>query len=218
MPKPTLFSISIDGRDRLIFSIQERTSSGDLTLVMKQSLFYREDLTIPATDGDKIIEERYSIHRSTKSPIFNVLKFTKIMKDGRLQSPRNYTTAIKVHNQFAALFMKRAGDLSGERYDMPKQVERNISLGSYEPEHLQPTFLVLVGPKHRLFDMPLMRNTINHRQVQFEYFSIVILWQFFPFVDKITARSLTLETFSDEEIAMTPDNAEKMEKVREGLF
>jgi len=203
MPKPTtIFSAKIKGVERLVFSIQERTA-GDLTIIVKHSLFHPEEEGGKSTEADRVIEERFSIHQSKKSNRVNVIKYTKVLKDGRLLNTNNYTMALKGFNQLAGIFIRRGGDLSGDRYIVQHDKGNICSLGKYDPEHFQPIFYVLVGPPDRKLENPFPGNK-NIHQVRFTNFSIVVIWQFFAFTGQTSTKSLILKTFSDEEIAAAP--------------
>jgi hypothetical protein len=156
-----------------------------------------------STEDDKVIEERISIHQSNNSSKLNALKYTKVMKDGRRLITRNYSEALKVHNRFAGVFIRRAGDVSHNRYAVSPTKGETFSLGKYDPDHFQPVFFVLVGPADRKFGIALPESK-NVTQVPFKKFSLVVIWQFLAFTGQTSTRSLMLRTFSEEEIASAP--------------
>lgn len=135
MPKPTIFSISVSGHARQLFSIQEK-SSGDLTLIVKHSPFSGAEEAGPPAEGDAVIEERFSIHISPESSRVNVIKYTQVLKDGRRRITRNYTEAIKIHDRLAGIYMRRNGDMSESRYIVKAKKGKIVSLGSYDPKFL----------------------------------------------------------------------------------
>jgi hypothetical protein len=219
MPKPTIFSVAIKGQQRLLFSIQER-ASGDLTIIVKHSRFHTAEDGGASTQNDRVTEERYSIHKSNESPAVNVIKYTKVVANGSLINSNNYTKALKVFNQFAAIVIRRAGDLSDTRYLVPPSKGTIISLGSYNTDICQPVFMVLVGNKDRIFLLKSSTN-INVLQRKFSNFNIVVLWQFLALHGEASTKSLNLKTFNDEEIAemkmLHYAEAEKMAKMSEGV-
>jgi hypothetical protein len=198
MPKPTIFSVGIQGKQRLLFSIQER-AAGDLTIVIKQSKFSTKAELAQTDENAAVIEERYSIHRSPESEDINVIKWTEVLKNGRVRNTRNYTQAIKRYGLFAVVFIRRAGDLSDSRYVVNSSRGRIVSLGEYDPVHFQPVFLLLAGAASREFEPPLDTG-INCTQVRFKYFRIVLLWQFLMLNGYQTSRTLIPKTFTQEEI------------------
>jgi hypothetical protein len=199
MSKPTIFSVSIKGLHRLLFSIQER-ASGDLTIVVKHSLFSTAEEGGPSTEMDTVIEERYSVHLSPESSLVNAIKYTRILKDGRRMITRNYTEAIKLNNCFTGIFIRRPGDVSEERSTFNRTKGVVVSLGDYDPMYFQPVYFVLLGPKDRQFVIPF-RTKINTIQTRFKNFTIIVLWQFLAFTGETTSRTLIPKTFTSEEIA-----------------
>jgi hypothetical protein len=116
MPKPTIFTTSIEGTERRLFSVQEQ-ASGDLTVILRHSRF--DNLGVEGaetTDADLLLEERFSIHRTPKNPSINAIKYTKIRGDGKCGYTRNYSTALKLHNCFAGILIRRTGDMSDAHY------------------------------------------------------------------------------------------------------
>jgi hypothetical protein len=213
MPKVTIFSFGIGGVQRRIFTVQERSSSGDLTVVVRHSQF-----NTPEGQPEKIpiVQERCSIHRSPASADINAIKHTKILKGGKSYIHRHYSKALKSRNQFAGVFVRRAGDLSDARYAVDATATC-VSLGEYDPEHFQPVYLVLVGPREREFVRPPQPTfqKINFVQSAFQHFSIVVLWQFLMLSgnDK-TSRALNFYTFDDDQIANEQDIIERDKKIR----
>lgn len=186
------------GKDRLIFSVQER-ASGDLTIRIKPTVFHDKVLPDGSIQKVKTIEQHYSVHRSTRSDI-NALKLTSLLEDGDIEETRNYTKAIKQNNKFAGLFIRRTGDMKHDRYSFSPTKGTVVSLGQYHPTYFQPTFFVFVGPRDREFKMPDDSN-INIVQQKFEHFNLVVLWQFFALNGEASAASLTLRTFPAEDLA-----------------
>jgi hypothetical protein len=218
MPKPTIFSISIKGLNRLLFSIQERTS-GDLTLIVKHSLFSTAEEGGPSTELDTVIEERYSAHLSIESSRINAIKYTRILKDGRQITTRNYTEAIKLNNCFTGIFMRRTGDLSGDRYTFHKAKGTIVSLGSYDQMYFQPVYFVLLGPRYREFVAP-SATKVNVTQRQFKMFTVIVLWQFLAFTGETASRTLIpKKTFTQDEIsAASPSERQSMEAMSIGFM
>lgn len=216
MPKPTIFSASADGKERVLFSIQER-ASGDLTLILKHAEWDIPQQGDAPTDEDRLIEERFSVHRSPNSQTVNAIKYTKIRKDGTRGITRHYSRAIKISNQFAPLLIRRSGNMAAPRYDMPNR-SKFYSLGPFTTEHAQPIYMVLVGPPFLRFSFPYMGgHNINMMQVPFTHFTIVVIWQFLFFAGAESSSALIFKTFSDSEIAAVPDEAFAMMYMSHGI-
>jgi hypothetical protein len=202
MPRPIIFSASIKGKPRLLLSIQER-ASGDLTIIVKHSIFRTATTFAKAADDDSIIEERYSIHRSLESATINAIKYTQVLKNGRRHVVRNYTEAMKEpNNRFSLVFMRRAGDVSHERYLFSlTKGQRVINLGEYDPEHFQPVFALFVSRQGRSL-ADLGNTDINVVRVEgFKHFNITMLAQFLVFNGAQTTRSIMPQTFRSEVIS-----------------
>jgi hypothetical protein len=118
MSKPTIFSFKVENKERLVFRVEER-SSGDLTIIIKQSVFESNADGSTPSDAPLVVEERISVHCSPESIKTNVIKYTKTLTDGRQIIHRNYTESIKLHNQFSAIFIRRCGHLYHDRYVIP---------------------------------------------------------------------------------------------------
>lgn len=216
MTKPTIFSIRIKGAERALFSVQER-ASGDLTLIVKHSLFHNTEEGSKASEADLVNEERFSIHQSGNSEKVNVIKYTKVMRDGRVQTTRNYSEALKLKNQFSGIFVRRSGDMSHDRYRVYPNKGTIYSLGKYDPEYFQPVVIVLAGRSDRHFGVTSPENK-NVMQVRFQKFSLTIIWQFLAFTGGTTTRSLLFKTFTDQEISAAPtESRPAMLKMRDGF-
>lgn len=209
MPKPTIFSATVEGTSRLLFSVQER-ASGDLTIILKQSKFATDYEGAPSNESDTIVQERISVHRSLQSAEHNAVKYTRILKDGRCLYNLHFTKAIKKNDLFCNLLLRRAGNLLDPRYLIDRVRGDSISIGRFDPPHFQPVFMVLVGPANKEFK-PTSDFGVNFTQTRFEHFSIVILWQFLMLNSESTSRSLIPKTFKQEDI----DSANSAERHRQ---
>jgi hypothetical protein len=134
MPKPIILSALIKGAERKLFSVQERSQTDDITIVLKRPVFSTDGNAAPYSDLDRIREERISVHCSPGSPT-NGIKYTLITEGEQEKNTYQYTTAIKQYNQFAFVIMRRNGDLSNDRYVIKADVSQCISLGEYDPTY-----------------------------------------------------------------------------------
>jgi hypothetical protein len=207
MPKRTVFSAKVKGAERALFSVKERPS-GDITIIVKHSLFNTAYAYEPSTENDRVVEEHFSVHCSPKSQRVNALKYTKFLRGDRRIVVRNYTEGIKIHKQFATMFIRRTGDLSDDRYIIPKTKSRVISTGEFDPQYFQLTFLVLVSANGRRF-VNFFPGNKNFLQVDFKDFSLTLIWQYFAFTGRSTSSSLIMRTFTEEEISAAPTAKER---------
>jgi len=206
----------VEGTPRLLFSIQER-ASGDLTIVIKQSKFATDYEGAPSTEDDTVIEDRFSVHRSQQSAENNVVKYTRILKDGRCLYNMHFTKAIKKNGLFANLFLRRAGNLVDPRYAIDRVGTNSISIGRFDPPYFQPVFMVLVGPVDKEFKQTSDFG-VNFTQTRFKHFSIVILWQFVMLDSESASRTLIPKTFKQEEIdSANPAEREPMADMARGV-
>lgn len=202
MQDKAIFTVRVSGKERKIFELQRR-SSGDITIVVKHSIFATKKDGVTYGPEDAVVEEHISIHKSPSSPRTNVVKWTQRLVDGRTFVTRNYTEAIKVHKQFAPIFSRRTGNLLHDRYIISKGRGSRVTLGEFDPEYFQLAYSVLVGPKDIRLASPALA-TKNVVQIQFGDFTVAVIWQYLAFTGEATSRHLTPTTFSDEEVAAAP--------------
>jgi hypothetical protein len=203
MPHPIIFSASVKGHERRLFSVEERQTTRDLTIVVKHSLFSTQEEGGVSTEADRIIEERFSVHCSPNSDRANGIKYTKVAGDSK-NSSYQYTEAIKVYKQFAIVFMRRNGNISDDRYLLKREKDVFISLGPYDPTYFHIVYMVLISSPDRQFIIPPL-SYINSVQRVFTRFKVVVLWQFMMFSSDLTTKSLVPKTFHKDDIAAERD-------------
>ena len=115
---------------------------------MKHSRFETSYPGSTSVDGDMIIEERFSRHRSNVSSSANTVKYTKSLSGGRSLRVYNINEAIKKTNNFIGIFVRSVANLAEDRYDT-KPTSKLINLGEYDPTHFSAIFFVLGSSKER---------------------------------------------------------------------
>jgi hypothetical protein len=216
MPKPVIFSSSVKGSERCLFSVQERATK-DLTIILKHSLFASSHEGALSTEEDRVIEERFSIHCSPQSERTNGVKHTRVIFGNKRHVTYQYTEAIKVYNQFAFAFMRRNSDISDDRY-LIKSGASIVSLGQYDPAYFQIVYMVLVSAIDRHFVIPPL-SYVNLTQVKFSRFCLTVMWQFMAFSGERTTRTVIPKTFHTDEIGAEADQWKKysMERMSVGV-
>lgn len=213
MVKHITISASVKGAERQLLQVQERSTSQDLTIVVKSTVFRVSQYGARGTENDRVVEARYSVHCSPSSDRTNGIKFTQILADRRRHNTYNYTEAIKVHNQFAIVFVRRSGDLSDDRYIINNTGGPIIKLGPYDPAYFQLVYMVLVSAPDRHFVVPTL-SYINCLQYNFSRFRLVILWQFMCCPEDDLSTSRVPKTFHQNEIEQESDLFKKYAKER----
>lgn len=194
MPKRVLLTIVDKENPRKLFAIEER-ANGDLMIMIKHTTFRGSG----QEDENRIIEHRFSVHRSTESANINVIKRTLRLKSQEVETTRNYTSALKKHDQFATIFAHRAAT-ADKRYDVRNTAAAIISLGNADLTYFQPVFMVLVSNVERSLILD-KRPDLNMIELRFSYFRITVLWQFLMPGDGNSDQTLIPRTFSEDEIA-----------------
>jgi hypothetical protein len=118
-----------------------------------------------------------SVHVNSASGDTNTIKFTHEFSD-RTVDQALVTTGIKKDNLFVPILFRIAGDLSRERYEVPKGSRDNlVSLGEYDPNRDQLRFMALCSrvessfPKHE-------EHPSNLTEYKFGEFTLTLLWSY----------------------------------------
>jgi hypothetical protein len=219
MSRASVFTIEVDGSPRKLFTVQERTKSGDLTVIVKHGLHFTEVGTnaVPDPAAAKIKGQIVSIHSSAKSGTnINVINTTTYRADGRKFNVRQHTKAIKTTRRFAPLYMVRCPDLRDARYITTRK-DSALSLGSYDPKVFQLFYMVFVGSAERAFTT-YGKHDINLIQVRIGAFRIAVLWCFLSNFSTTTSNVMRLATVRDEELPLLgPALRELAEEIANGL-
>jgi hypothetical protein len=120
------FCVTIEGVPKTLFTIYEQPDE-ELVLAIK----FAENYTTGT--GGKILEQRYSIHLSPKSPDFNVIKQTlAIEHEEEPLTSVALTDAFKKKTGFAPVYSRLCPNLSLDKYTSDSDAP-HVILGSYDP-------------------------------------------------------------------------------------
>jgi hypothetical protein len=132
------------------------------------------------TDKAPIIEQRFTIHPSLKSADgMNLIKHTLVFGNGETYSATHYTTALKTGTGAAHLFTRCFPDMRPEKYEAPAE-EKNISLGSYDPEKFMLVVSFSVCAKHCKFLSGEGRG-FTVREINIGDYKLIVFWSFLTF-------------------------------------
>jgi len=178
-----------------LFSVMERRN-GDLVISLNTAEFYRKIGSNLSGDDPKINNQKYSVHRSLKSPTnINAIVHTLNFDNGEEKRTSHYTKAIKQNNNFAPILLVRCPDLSATRY-LTNNDRCIITLDDYH--HSSSLYYNLViGPLDFSFD-EYCEDDINFRTINFTHFSLSILWSYDHLLPNHTGAKAHALTFPDE--------------------
>jgi hypothetical protein len=149
MPRSrTRFMVRTPNGPRTLFSVIEK-ANGELVITLKTGGYFGS----PPQPDSRVIEQRYSIHTSPKSPDYNVMKLTINMEDGRPVHLVALTDAVKKRNGFSTLLVRRCEDLSRlDEAPRGQNKERILTLAEYDPARGNFYYGIFVGHPDTVFD------------------------------------------------------------------
>ncbi|HGM5994526.1 hypothetical protein ACTJJ6_02455 [Serratia sp. 22278] len=175
--KKTEVTIDVDGIKKTIMRF-ELKSNGDVIMILKHAGFYREKETAEY-HGQGIKQQRYSFHRSLKSPSkINVIKHTYEMKNGELIDTRVVTPVIKNKSGFVQVYSRRVPTLTPERYNTKplSKVSVEENLGYWDVNN--STLLVSVFVGSASLNISHDDNIVNIRSFVRGDFRFVLTWTY----------------------------------------
>src|SRR4051812_17001800 len=140
------FTITTEDGPRSLFTVNERRN-GDLVLDLKPPPFFR--LPGGATPH-RIERQKYSVHRSLQTAEGNTITQRTFYSDREPSSHYHFTRALKQHNGFAPLFIRRYPDLR-QLTPLPTSAADRVDLGEVEAEHFQLILGVYIANADREF-------------------------------------------------------------------
>jgi hypothetical protein len=171
---------------------------------------------VPTEESDdtpplSIIERRFSVHASDKSPEFNMLKFTSKLKGVEIDKTTvQLTDAIKSQVNFAPIAVIKLSDLSADQYDFVDNGLATLDFGNFDPIFTFPVVGIFVG--HR--DVPFAYN-LPMRRIQTRLFNIVFLFNLYEFPATQNSHIKTRKTFPPE-LQNTEDGKISMRSMMSG--
>lgn len=178
------FTIEVDGLPRTVLSIWENPNNLDLNIhITSGGATYTanslKELVVGTEEENYVRSEKHiTIHNSQKSKNNNVIKRTIKYFSREPDTAVQVTGAIKTDNLYTPALFRVCGDLSRDRYKLPENCnDEIISLGSYTPSKDQLRFMVVVSDLDKPFE-PDIEHPSNHMVVNFQNFSIALIWSY----------------------------------------
>ncbi|PTP78631.1 hypothetical protein [Vibrio splendidus] len=180
----TRITIDVEDRKKTVVSITENQNNFDLNIhVTSNGRIYRSenlrDLVSTRPEEEYVTADKYiSVHNGTVSSANSMIKRTTNYKDGKNDTQVHVTGAIKTSNTYVPALFRVCGDLSNERYTADiDETDNVVSLGSYTPKNNQLRFMLVVSDKDKPFT-PDEEHPSNNHTIQFEKFSVTIIWSY----------------------------------------
>ena len=202
--KATALTVTAGSKPRLLFTVEERPASFDLTIIIRHATHGMLPDAHGTLTAHEIVEQHISVHNSAKSPTqINAIKITTTINSNRMPPTEHYTLAMKQHSHFAPLFTQRCCNLKHDRFLYNKASQRLVSLGEYDPDRFQLIYMILVSNLQT--DKLLDGHRTNCIHVDFTTFRITVLWSFLSLASDALAMSLLLGTTKPEEMHLVED-------------
>lgn len=176
MPTPTLrLTADVSGTTRKLCSFALR-KNGDLVIDLKPAPNHRAKAESAKVDA-KVVSDRWSIHRSLKSPDGNLITKTRILSNGTHMRYQQFTRALKLRNQFAAVFYRRYPWLNNPEIELDDGSQDRVALGPFDESKFNLIVGLFVGNADRHF-IPFRSQRWRIHQRQFGDFNLVFLVSF----------------------------------------
>jgi hypothetical protein len=207
-------TINANDRPRTLFSVKD-PPNGEMLVSRKSPDTLRpfglNPQNIPIKEGvfPKIKEQRYSVHPSQGSADSNQLKSTTTLASGKAFLTYHVTKVIKSGERYAPMFIQRCPILDSENFSASRPGVREISLGTYNPQHFTPFFGVFVAARDNEFDLPAATEwpavfvPINVAQHPFRTVRLIVLWSFLSLPSHPSSMASLFQTSKD-----TPERTE----------
>jgi hypothetical protein len=170
--------VSIGEQISRLFSVKER-SNGDLVINMQAAEFYREEYNPLSNQDPKIINQKYSIHCSNKSKekINAIVHRIKFCND-KVITTSNYTKALKQTNNYAAIYIARAPDLSLPKYAVKPSDRSYVSISTFDTR-LATIYYMICVCNHVT---EAIAEDINYsvKYIDFIHFKLAVIWSYSP--------------------------------------
>lgn len=193
----------VRGKPRLLFWIEERPRSLDLTVKICSAQYLRVRRPEQESTVEEPLEHHFSIHRSSQSTArINVITGRTLLRSGRPLESDNYAQAMKQHSYYAHIFAVRCPSLFLDRFIFAGS-EDKISLGDFDESQFQLVYQVLVSTN----ESPILlgNSRINCLRIPFSAFRITVLWSFLSFPASSLGAMFMLQTTKPEELALISD-------------
>ena len=166
------FTITTEDGPRTLFTVNERPN-GDLVFDLKPPPFVQ----FPGGATPHQIErQKYSVHRSLSTWEGNAITQRTFYKDREPTDHYHFSRALKQHNRFAPMFVRRYPDLR-QLTPLSASSAATVDLGDVQAEHFQLILGAYVGNPDRTFG-ELDYINMSAAQHSMTYFRVVVLWSF----------------------------------------
>jgi hypothetical protein len=179
----TRYVAKVEDTFRTVFAVAEQPNSFDLTLYVtsggrEYSASSLYDLVAVSDEAlFQECEKHITVHCSPRSGDVNVIKRT-VELPGEVRSTVQVTTGMKQDNRFVPVLFRVCGDLSRDRYRVPKGCADELApLATLSPNTDQLRFMVVVSRPGTHFPQDIEHPT-NMTLKGFENFNLTILWSF----------------------------------------
>ncbi|WP_454886167.1 hypothetical protein [Sphingomonas oryzagri] len=175
-PRFYVLTIEADGMTKRLIKI-EQGRQGDVYALTNYGNFLNNTATPFEPSRARITQQKYTIHRSLKSPErINTIKHEFLIEGHDLRPPIQATKAIKQTNSIALLFSAMHPSLIKEKYNYAGEGGNSISLGKMDNSNFKLFYAVAVsGADRPLADLP---RWINRKTVRLNHFSLHFFWAF----------------------------------------
>ena len=189
-------NVSTNGAARSILMIEE-AAKGDVYIRIKSGT----QVGVPP-NAVAVLQDRYSVHPSPKSPNYTTLKSTVELADGRKRTSVALTDAVKLRRGFAHLFTHRSSDLEAPIYDLPVDNIGTIGLGDFDPN--QQTLITGVFIGHPDSEFPTAPANALVNSFNSTHFKFVICHHWLdipalPFAWSMNSLTFAPEIFEDDQ-------------------
>lgn len=214
------FTIDVDGKPKVLASLRS-SEKGDLFIVLRSAGRYRDNDHHPSSPGvsayhgHKILEQRYSVHPSSESKLFNVIKHSLILEGfSEAITTVHYTKSIKSACGFAPLFGRRMSNLASETYAPQNTKSRDHSIGSVEAHMFTLFYSIFVSHKDIKYIPANILASISFIQITIGDYNVALFYSFLslPAYDGLIAHLMTVP---DDHPLWTPEMGEFIEGLDE---
>lgn len=175
VPK-TLLTFDLEDKCYSICSFKEN-KKGELLILPRFAENYSEKEFGNLTNDKEIIDQHYTIHHNREgNEEGNVLNHTLCLRKEEKKNTRIYTRAFN-NNLFCPIITIRGQNYATERYECTRnEIDKYIDIGTYLPNESTIYFMIIGSSAGNKLNGDY--NDLNYINLNFENFSIIILWCF----------------------------------------
>lgn len=178
MGKTPKTSLTFDFEDKCysICSFKEN-KKGELLILPRFAENYSEKQFGNPNNDKEIIDQHYTIHHSREgNEEVNVLNHTLCFKNEVKKNTRIYTRAFN-NNLYCPIITVRGQDFTKERYQCKRnETDKYVNIGKYLPKESTIYYMIVASSAGNKFNGDY--SDLNYINLNFENFSLIILWSF----------------------------------------